>query len=70
VQRAFETFAAAAKKHFGGSLRGRLIVSGGMGGMSGVQPLAATMNGACFLAVEVDLAGIEKRIASGYCDRI
>jgi urocanate hydratase len=70
VQGTFETFAAAAKKHFGGSLRGRLIVSGGMGGMSGAQPLAATMNGACFLGVEVDPARIEKRIASGYCDRI
>ncbi len=70
VQGTFETFAAAAKKHFGGSLRGRLIVSGGMGGMSGAQPLAATMNGACFLGVEVDPARIEKRLASGYCDRI
>jgi urocanate hydratase len=69
VQGTFETFAAAANKHFGGSLEGRLIVSGGMGGMGGAQPLAATMNGACFLGIEVDPARIEKRIATGYCDR-
>src|SRR6202049_1820813 len=70
VQGTFETFAAAANKHFGGSLRGRLIVSGGMGGMGGAQPLAATLNGACFLGVEVDPARIEKRLQTGYCDRI
>ncbi len=61
LQGTFETFAAAADKHFQGSLRGRLIVSGGMGGMSGAQPLAATLNGACFLGIEVDPARIEKR---------
>ncbi len=70
VQGTFETFAAAAKKHFGGSLEGRLIVSGGMGGMGGAQPLAATLNGACFLGIEVDPARIEKRIKTGYCDRM
>jgi urocanate hydratase len=70
VQGTFETFAAAAEKNFGGSLRGRLIVSGGMGGMSGAQPLAATMNGACFLGIEVDARRIEKRIATRYCDAI
>jgi len=70
VQGTFETFAAAAVKHFGGSLDGKLIVSGGMGGMGGAQPLAATMNGACFLGVDVDQARIEKRINSGYCDRL
>ena len=70
VQGTFETFAAAANKHFSGSLEGKLIVSGGMGGMGGAQPLAATMNGACFLGVEVDPARIEKRIATGYCDRM
>ena len=69
VQGTFETFAAAAQKHFGGSLEGKLIVSGGMGGMGGAQPLAATMNGACFLGVEVDPARIGKRIKTGYCDR-
>lgn len=70
VQGTFETFAAAAAKHFGGSLEGRLIVSGGMGGMGGAQPLAATMNGACFLGIDVDRARIEKRLATGYCDQL
>src|SRR5689334_2855965 len=70
VQGTFETFAAAAVRHFGGSLDGKLVVSGGMGGMGGAQPLAATMNGACFLGVDVDQARIEKRISSGYCDRL
>ncbi len=70
VQGTFETFAAAGIKHFGGNLAGKLIVSGGMGGMGGAQPLAATMNGALFLGVDVDPARIEKRLASGYCDKI
>src|SRR5215831_8055443 len=70
VQGTFETFAAAASKHFGGSLEGKLVVSGGMGGMGGAQPLAATLNGACFIGIEVDPARIERRIQSGYCDRI
>ncbi len=70
VQGTFETFAAAAQKHFGGSLAGKLVVSGGMGGMGGAQPLAATMNGACFLGIDVDPARIEKRIKTGYCDAI
>src|SRR5581483_11460667 len=70
VQGTFETFAAVGVKHFGGSLAGRLVVSGGMGGMGGAQPLAATMNGACFLGIDVDPARIEKRIATGYCDQI
>ena len=70
VQGTFETFAAAAAKSFGGSLRGKLIVSGGMGGMGGAQPLAATLNDACFLGVDVDPARIEKRLGTGYCDRI
>jgi urocanate hydratase len=68
VQGTFETFAAAAKKQFNGSLEGRLVVSGGMGGMGGAQPLAATMNGACFLGIDVDAARIKKRIETGYCD--
>jgi urocanate hydratase len=68
VQGTFETFAAAARKHFAGALDGRLVVSGGMGGMGGAQPLAATMNGACFLGIDVDAARIEKRIKTGYCD--
>ncbi|HKY05185.1 MAG TPA: urocanate hydratase [Blastocatellia bacterium] len=70
VQGTFETFAAAADRHFGGSLDGRLVVSGGMGGMGGAQPLAATMNGACFLGIDVDPARIEKRISTGYCDHL
>ena len=59
---------SAGRNRFGGSLDRRLIVSGGLGGMGGAQPLAATMNGACFLGIEVDPTRIEKRIASGYCD--
>ncbi len=70
VQGTFETFAAAARKHFGGSLTGKLVVSGGMGGMGGAQPLAATMNGACFLGVDVDARRIQRRLDSGYCDRM
>ncbi len=118
VQGTFETFAAAARKHFGSSrgahaprvpfpapsretfavdegvgrgrstqhagaralpqidemisglLRGRLVISGGLGGMGGAQPLAATMNGAAFLGVEIDPARIEKRLRTGYCDRM
>ena len=70
IQGTFETFAAAANRHFGGSLRGKLIVSGGMGGMGGAQPLAATMNDACFLGIEVDPQRIEKRLKTGYCDRM
>src|SRR5216110_1833509 len=70
VQGTFETFASAGEKHFAGDLAGRLIVSGGMGGMGGAQPLAATMNGACLLGVEVDPARIEKRLVTGYCDHI
>jgi urocanate hydratase len=70
VQGTFETFAAMADRHFGGSLTGKLLVSGGMGGMGGAQPLAATMNGAVFLGIDVDLARIERRVRNGYCDRI
>ena len=54
VQGTFETFASAGEKHFGGDLAGKLVVSGGMGGMGGAQPLAATMNGAAFLGIDVD----------------
>jgi urocanate hydratase len=68
VQGTFETFAAAAKKHLGGSLEGKLVVSGGMGGMGGAQPLAATMNGAAFLGIDVDPERIKKRLKTGYCD--
>src|SRR5258707_1580219 len=68
VQGTFETFSAAADKHFGGSLEGKLIVSGGMGGMGGAQPLAATMAGASFLGIDVDAERIKKRLKTGYCD--
>src|SRR5271170_4941486 len=70
VQGTYETFVEAGRKHFGGNLEGRLIVSAGMGGMGGAQPLAATMTGARFLGIDVDPTRIEKRIASGYCDEI
>ena len=69
VQGTFETFAAMADKQFGGDLSGKLIVSGGMGGMGGAQPLAATLNGALFLGIDVDPARIERRVQTGYCDR-
>src|SRR5438094_217057 len=68
LQGTYETFAACAKKHFGGSLAGRLVVSAGLGGMGGAQPLAATMNGAAFLGVEVDPRRIRRRVETGYCD--
>jgi urocanate hydratase len=68
IQGTFETFAAAAEKHNLGSLEGKLVVSGGMGGMSGAQPLAATMTGAAYLGIEVDPERIKKRLKTGYCD--
>jgi urocanate hydratase len=68
VQGTFETFSAAGEKHFGGDLAGKLIVSGGMGGMGGAQPLAATMTGAAFLGIDVDPERIKKRLRTGYCD--
>ncbi|MFN2596734.1 MAG: urocanate hydratase [Pyrinomonadaceae bacterium] len=70
VQGTFETFAAMADKSFGGTLRGKLVASGGMGGMGGAQPLAATLNGAVFLGIDVDRARIERRVQTGYCDRL
>ena len=70
VQGTFETFAAMADKHFGGDLSGKLLLSGGMGGMGGAQPLAATLNGAVFLGIDVDPARIERRVNTGYCDRL
>ncbi len=70
VQGTYETFAALARKHFGGSLRGKLVVSGGMGGMGGAQPLAATMNDARFLGIDVDPQRIRRRVETGYCDHM
>jgi urocanate hydratase len=68
LQGTYETFAAAARRHFGGSLEGHLVVSAGLGGMGGAQPLAATMNGAAALIVEVDRERIARRVATGYLD--
>src|SRR6476619_4934036 len=62
VQGTFETFSAAGERHFGGSLEGKLLVTGGLGGMGGAQPLAATMAGARCLGIDVDPARIEKRL--------
>jgi urocanate hydratase len=68
LQGTYETFAAAARKRFGGTLKGRLVVTAGLGGMGGAQPLAITMLGGTALCVEVDLQRIERRIATGYLD--
>jgi urocanate hydratase len=68
LQGTYETFAEAARQHFGGSLRGRLVVTAGLGGMGGAQPLAATMNDGVMIAVEVDVTRLERRIAGGYLD--
>jgi urocanate hydratase len=70
LQGTYETFTACARRHFGGSLAGRLIVTAGLGGMGGAQPLAATMNGAAFLGVEVNPERIERRLQTGYLDRM
>jgi len=68
LQGTYETLAAVGRRHFGGDLRGRLFVTAGLGGMGGAQPLAATMNGAAALCVEVDPDRIERRLATGYVD--
>src|SRR5579871_1692569 len=68
VQGTYETFAAAGRKHFKGSLQGKILLTGGLGGMGGAQPLAGTMNGAAVLAVEVDPARVQRRIDTGYLD--
>lgn len=70
VQGTYETFGAVATKHFGGSLAGRFVLTAGLGGMGGAQPLAATMHDAAILGVDVDPARIEKRLETGYCDRM
>ena len=69
LQGTYETFGAVATRHFGGSLAGRLVVTGGLGGMGGAQPLAATMNGAVCLAVEVDPTRVRRRLDTRYLDR-
>ena len=70
LQGTYETFGAVARQHFGGSLRGRWVLTGGMGGMGGAQPLAASLNDAAILVVEVDAHRIQRRIDTRYCDRI
>lgn len=68
LQGTYETFAELARQHFGGSLNGRFLLTGGMGGMGGAQPLAATFNGAASITIEIDESRIDKRIHDGYCD--
>ncbi|MFC7138608.1 urocanate hydratase [Halosimplex aquaticum] len=67
IQGTYETLAEAARQHFDGSLEGRIVVTGGLGGMGGAQPLAVTMNEGVCIAAEVDEARIDRRIATGYC---
>jgi urocanate hydratase len=69
VQGTYETFGSVARRHFGGSLAGRFVLTAGLGGMGGAQPLAATMQGAAMLAVEVDEARADKRLETKYLDR-
>ena len=69
LQGTYETFGAVARRHFGGSLRGRIVITGGLGGMGGAQPLAATMNDAVCLAVEVDPSRVKRRLETRYLDR-
>ena len=69
VQGTYETFGSVARKHFGGTLNGRFVLTSGLGGMGGAQPLAATMQGAAVLAVEVDESRVDKRLETRYCDR-
>lgn len=70
LQGTFQTFAALAEKHFGGSLKGRLVVTGGVGGMGGAQPLSVTMNDGVVLAIDVDRSRIERRVETRYCDTV
>jgi urocanate hydratase len=70
LQGTYETFGAVAREHFGGTLKGRWVLTGGMGGMGGAQPLAATMNEGAILVVEVDPKRIERRVQTRYCDRM
>jgi len=70
LQGTYETFAEMARRHFNGSLKGKLVVSGGLGGMGGAQPLAATLNGAVYLGVDIDRSRIEKRLKTRYLDVI
>jgi urocanate hydratase len=69
VQGTYETFGAVARTHFGGTLAGRFVLTAGLGGMGGAQPLAATMNDGAILGIDVDESRIDKRLETGYCDR-
>ncbi len=68
MQGTYETFAACAKKHFNADLKGKFVLTCGLGGMGGAQTLAATLNGAAILGIDVDVTRIQKRIDTGYCD--
>jgi urocanate hydratase len=68
LQGTYETLSAAARKHFGGSLKGKLLLTGGLGGMGGAQPMAVTMNEGVIIAVEVDEQRLQRRLHTGYCD--
>ncbi|MCU0372511.1 MAG: urocanate hydratase [Ignavibacteria bacterium] len=68
LQGTYETFAACAKQHFGGTLKGKFVLTAGLGGMGGAQPLAATLNEGSILGIDVDKSRIQKRIETGYCD--
>ncbi|MFO1534799.1 MAG: urocanate hydratase [Thermoplasmatota archaeon] len=70
IQGTYETFAAAARTHFGSDLKGRVVLTGGLGGMGGAQPLAITMNGGAALCVEVDRARAQRRLDAGFLDAI
>ncbi len=70
LQGTFQTFASLAEKHYDGSLKGKLVVTGGVGGMGGAQPLSVTLNGGVVLAIDVDRSRIERRVAMRYCDLI
>ena len=70
LQGTFETFAELARQHFGGSLRGRVVLTAGLGGMGGAQPLAVTMNDGVVIAIEVDEARARRRLDIGYVDRL
>src|SRR5216117_3371093 len=70
VQGTYETFVEMGRQHYGGSLAGRWLLTAGLGGMGGAQPLASVMAGASMLAVECDIAHIQKRLDTGYCDAI
>jgi urocanate hydratase len=70
LQGTFQTFAALADRHFGGSLKGKLVVTGGVGGMGGAQPLAVTLNDGVVLAIDVDRSRIQRRVDTRYCDTL